>query len=204
MTSYPCWLKCHTKPKTPSKPCLKWISDGALPCPRCNSDWFTENLGYFGVCRETDTADKLVVIREAVRDLSEGLKFGDYICISKEKGGFDLPHIYRHSKQKKLVTSLPRRKTPADLEYSLLQIFKIPELTSFMASRGSVVPPEKINAEQVPTESTGAVKLITNRLADVFKERAKIDRETADRAAKNEEWARKAEQAQRNGKHDPE
>ena len=198
------WLECHTRKDQTSKPCLAWMTDRALPCPRCIPTWDRETLGYVPLYRESDHRECVVIVRETCRDLLEGLEFPAYVVVAREGGKKDSVYVSKHTKSKPWRSTLARRKVPADLEYSLLTMWKINELTEWMRCRpGSLpVPPVKeIPAEATPAPKPTAFALDLNEIAKAVENQGDRARETAQRAGMTAEFLRR-KAAERNGKHD--
>jgi hypothetical protein len=201
----PQWVDCHTRKDKPSKPCLTWITSGKLPCPRCTPEYVYETLGYVPLYRESDHKECVIVLRETARDLIADIEYPTLVLVSREHGPADRVTVTRHPKQKKWVTTLKERRQPADLEYSLLTMWGINELTEYMRCLpgGQICPPAKISAVDVPTESTGSVPLITDRMCGIMDEVAERARKTAELAAKNAATARGWHEPSSNGTHKP-
>jgi hypothetical protein len=136
------------------------MTDKALPCPRCNPTWNVETLGYVPLYRESDHKPCCVVLKETARDLATGLEFPHYVCVSKGHSKGDSVVVTRCDRQKKWFSTVETRKHPADLEYSLLTMWRINELTQWCGARsgGKLVPPIKADLDK-PAQN-GSEKLV--------------------------------------------
>lgn len=198
------WIQCHTHKDLPSKPCLDWITHGKLACPRCNPKWHVEDLGYTPVYLEGSHAETLFVLREPARDLTEGLQFLDYLSITRGTGKVAPMSVARMPKNKKFVTVTPSRKQPADLEYSLLTLWKINELTEWMRMHGSTVPPVKITPDTVTEEpeEPRPVRLDVGKIVGILDSNAERNHAQADRESQIAAQLRRWQTEGKNGKAD--
>jgi hypothetical protein len=146
----------------------------------------------------------LVVLRETVRDHTIDLEFGQFVCIACETGRHNPVTVKRATRKKNWVSSLARRQTPADIQFSMLTMFGINELTEWARCQngGTTVPPVKVNASKVPTESTGPVSLDYGKIAGILDDKSEKRRELADRETKIAGLLRTYLDPKPNGKHD--
>lgn len=130
----PYWCKAHTSDKG-SKPCLKWITNGALPCPRCSPTNKPTRIAYVAIYRESDLHPGLVVCHESTEDLLVELHYGLYVMVQRELGDTSSVAVRRAMAQKPFSSRKSSRQREADLTLSLLTMWKITELTSWYESK---------------------------------------------------------------------
>jgi len=133
----PYWCIAHTFEDSPTKPCLSWITSGALTCHFCKPLHTPPWVGYVGLWRESDLKACLVVLREQNSELSEGLQFGDYVTVSRQAGEGNPIAIRKLLAQRPWKSRKPQRQGPADLSHSLITMWKIPVLTNWYECQAS-------------------------------------------------------------------
>lgn len=130
MACDPYWCECHTS-DTGTKPCLKWITSGALPCPRCRPFVVPTWLAYCGVYREQDNKPVCVIVHESAADLLADLTYPHYVMVGREHGDTASVYIRRALQPQPLRSLRVSRSRPADLAASLLTMWGIAELTAW-------------------------------------------------------------------------
>jgi hypothetical protein len=197
------WVQAHTSSKG-SKPCLTWITHGALPCPRCGPTSVPKCICYVPIYRESDGAPCVVIVHESGADFLEGLNYPRYVRIGRDAGEADTVVVCAALTRKPMRTVLKARQQPADITLSLLTMWNINELTEWYAAQDPLskqLPVPKIDALTVPTEPTGTVPGVLSRLAahfEVSAEKADLVKRNAEQAAK---WAREKERKQNGNPH---
>lgn len=134
----PCqWFMCHTSERT--KPCLHWISYGALPCPRCKDDKEAKMLGYMPLYRSSDGCPVMVVVYEDQRDHVDALQLHQRVTVGREAEKGDAVFIRAAlSQEPKYHSTLPCRLFPADITETLLVMWKLPELVEWHRAQPKV------------------------------------------------------------------
>jgi hypothetical protein len=197
------WIECHTHPDAHSKPCLAWITHNALKCPRCGPKFHREKLGFVPVYRCVNLQDKLIILREPQREMTDLLEFGDLVICSKEDAKDAPITVQKANRQRKLSSTLPRRQVPADLEYSLLTLWKINELWEWARQRGHQGPPKKLDALEVADLEPGTYSLNLEQLGqavDADTERAEKRAAERTRIGKWIDEKKAEDKTRRNGK----
>lgn len=199
------WLEAHPS-EYGTKPCLKWITTGALPCPRCKPFFLPVTVGYVPVYREVDGAAKLVIVYDTVYDAVCRLEHLTYVLVSRAGSKKEGVAVNAVEKQKRYETTLERRKVPVDITQDLLMIWKLNELTEwYQANNSGVTPvtPTKVAMPEAPPAPGPAVPLLGAELARAFAQRAQLDQEQAERSKKNAEFARRAQASNGHLPHKP-
>lgn len=156
------WYLCHTVGKT--KPCLHEVSGGALECPACVSLKPPEEVGYLPLYREMDGRPVFVVIHQDMREAADSLTHRMRVMIGRGTHASD--GVWVRSAMGKgqwYKSTLPERMVPADIEPTLLRVWKIPVLTAWATGQaapeigGCMTPPETptIKPYTPPTLPTG-------------------------------------------------
>lgn len=199
------WAKAHPA-QTGTKPCLLWLTDNALPCVRCRPTNIAEWVGWLLVWREVDLRPCVVVFREGVRDLCEGLKYGDYIQLKREREKGSLCYPRKCLKLKPWTSKHPLRQGQVDPAATLLTMWKINELTDWYRCQSPLridPPREKVDASTVEQESSEQTVFPRDRLATLLEDSARKLDDSAERARRSAEFVRVAKDQGKNGKHKP-
>jgi len=127
----PCqWFMCHTSERT--KPCLDWITRGALSCPRCGKSDEPKELGYMPLYRSSDGCPVMVVLYADQREHADKLELHERVMVGREGEKGDAVYIRKAlEKTPKYQSSLSVRMFAADLTCTLLVMWKLPELTDW-------------------------------------------------------------------------
>ncbi len=201
----PHWLLAHPSKKG-SKPCLPWLTFDALPCQRCGPQNEPEMIAYLGIWREMDTAPKLVIVREGAAEFIEGHKFGTYVEVFRAREAGSLCIVRRMLKQVPFRSTHRLRQKEADIWPSLLQMWKLNELTEWFkcqegdAPRG-VVPMPMRQRLSVPPPTTDVERLALDANRTVNLGSATEFGKTLGRLGK--EFEKRRKEAQQNGHHPP-
>lgn len=147
------WFVCH--PSERSKPCTHWMTKGDVPCKRCAQKKPVCQLGYLPVWRGTDWRPKFVILYQPEREHVDKLKLHQRVIIFRERDrGSTLTIRPALETEPAFVTTLEHRKWPQDIWFTLLTVWDIPELTSWVAS---VCEPSDnaLSQPQPPVKSDG-------------------------------------------------
>ena len=117
-------------------PCLRWITDDAIPCESCERMVETYWRGYVPVVRESDGRPCLVVVGPAAMQFLDRCRYRDRIIVSRGRDVTDSVTVQRAPVQRVWHTSLDGLKRPAELADTLLRLWAIPALTAWYMSRG--------------------------------------------------------------------
>lgn len=196
------WVKGHTEPP-PTKPCLRWITFDALPCPRCKPNEIASDVGYLGIYRELDNAPILVVLHDNMWDATQNLKHGEYVRLSRPGGPKGTVTCQQLLAKKPFVPGLARRKVAVDLSSMLVKMWSINELIEWyncQDSSGTMVPVTKVSPPDPATAKSKKAKLDVSRIAGILDVNAAANRAQADREEANAKFLRDHSDAERNGK----
>lgn len=198
----PYWCQEAHEHKPPeqigSKPCLNWLTQGAVPCPYCRPAKRKKCLGWVLVYREVDTWPCMVIVQESVADLMVGLGFASHVLIGRvahDASTFVKPTETRAAWK----TNLEYRRQAIDSALSLLTVWSIPALTAWVES-GS--PPRPRVDPIAPGRFRLSVPPPTSRIESlaIDAERKQPEGEAGTDEAL-ERALRRTKQAEANGKH---
>lgn len=127
----PCWWgQCHSKGKT--KPCVEWLTDGALECPFCASVAPPEETGYLPLWRSQDGKPVCVIVHELMRESVDSHGLHSRVTIGRGVDPTDGVYVIKPLKPGAAFASSMREKiAPADITRSLLSLWKLPALTEW-------------------------------------------------------------------------
>ena len=121
------WFAMH--PSTKSKPCLEEMTSGKLACPFCRAGKLAMVKGYVPLYRSADAKPVMVVVDEAVRDKVDRIDTFTRVKVGREKSRgstvWVTPLILQEPHWQ---STLPERQRAADLTFTLLRMWQIPEL----------------------------------------------------------------------------
>lgn len=172
----PCWWgQCHSKGKT--KPCLEWLTDGALECPYCATIAPPEETGYLPLWRSMDGKPVCVIVHELSRESVDAHTLHTRVMIGRGVDPTDGVYVIRAMKPGAIfATSMREKMAEADITRSLLSIWKLPALTEWyyrqhgLESLGCHTP--KANKPVVPIARPEVVSVPQTHadgpLADVY------------------------------------
>lgn len=151
----PClWLDCHTKGRT--KPCVRCVTNGEVPCHVCNAFNEPVETGYQPLYRECDGKPVVVIVHEYSRDIISSLKFHARVVVGRGRVQSDPLFIQRSMNQEpRYTTTIPHRLRPADPTESLLTTWKLPELTAWYYSKKT----RSDNAVSLPEPDPGPLAI---------------------------------------------
>lgn len=127
------WLDCHCSTRT--KPCLDAVTKGALECPWCAKRLIPKVIGYFPLFRESDGKPCFIVVQEYSRDIVDSIKFRHAVVVGRGSKAKDAVWVRPWPGTKAAWhSSLPELMQEADLEASLLAVWKLPDLSDWCQS----------------------------------------------------------------------
>lgn len=145
------WFICHPSDKG-TKPCLHWMTKGALPCRFCHASKTAEEGGYVPVWNAVNWAPKLLFVYGDEREHVQKLELHDKLLIGREPGKGERLWIRKAMNQEPpFDTTDARKKVARDITHSLLTMWKMPELLEWLA-RGS---DNAVSQREAPTKSDG-------------------------------------------------
>lgn len=126
------WVIGHPSDKG-SKPCLLWMTGGALPCRFCALSKDPCQLGYVPVYRATDWKPLCVIVREDERQWLDDMKLHTRVLIARERDQGAALYIRPCVDQDPRYTStVDYRQLPQEMDDSCLILWKMPELVSWL------------------------------------------------------------------------
>jgi len=189
------------KPKQePTKPCVHWLTDGALKCRRCARGEPVRCIGWVPLYREVDSAPVIVIVHETVSDLTSKLTYADFVIVGRV-GDKDSVFVKRSESQPVLRTEKESRKRPVDITRDLLVIWAMEDYNLWLRNQRGPRSAEKVSATEIEVESSGTVPLANNRLVAAFDTEAEKSAERAEQAKKNRDFVREVAARSVNGKH---
>jgi len=138
---YWCQVHEHTQKQPGTKPCLDWITDGALRCPRCRPLVVPTWVGYVPLYREQDHKPVIVIIHESVMDLVAGLSYPVPVIVGRVDAQSSV-FVRRNEGGAVFKTDNSARRRPVDVTRDLLCMWRIAELDRWLLDnrRGTSVP----------------------------------------------------------------
>lgn len=121
----------HTKAAPGTKPCLDWMTDGALRCPRCRPHTVPTWIGWVPLYREEDHKPILVLIHESAMDLVAGLSYPVRVLVGRCDDTSSV-FVKRAESQIAFKTENDQRKCPVDLTANLLTMWALPQLDEWL------------------------------------------------------------------------
>ena len=151
----PMWFAMH--PSTKSKPCLEEMTGNHLKCPFCAAGKLAMVKGYVPLYRSADAKPVMVVIDEAVRDEVDRIELFARVKVGREKSRGSTVWVKRLLVQEpKWQSTLPERQRAADLTFTLLRMWQIPELFDWYRNNQALaedLPPVQKPVTGKPVES---------------------------------------------------
>jgi hypothetical protein len=142
------WGMCHYAGKT--KPCLHWVSDGALECPMCASVKPPEMVGYLPVWRAIDGRPVMVLVHEITREVVDSHGLHVRVLVGRGVDKTDGCYVIRAIKPGiAFSTTMAEKLRPADVTHSLLTMWRLPTLTAWYHAQhgipdgGCTTPPAR-------------------------------------------------------------
>lgn len=202
----PFWCEEAHEHKPPiffgTQPCLYWITNGALDCPRCKKQPATKVVGWFPVWREQDQKPCIVILHQEAFDQVRDLNYGDPVLIGRvdEVSGV---FVQKLSCVARFTTENPHRKHAQDITRSLLAMWRLPELDLWLKSAPAPeVEPQ--SHEHSPEEVEAAKKQFSsmNRAAALRWGAVKTDGPQLVGDV-NAAFVEEVKRAEKNGQHKP-
>jgi len=128
---YWCQVHEHTQKQPGTKPCLDWITDGALRCPRCRPLVVPTWVGYVPLYREQDHKPVIVIIHESVMDLVAGLSYPVPVIVGRVDAQSSV-FVRRNEGGAVFKTDNSARRRPVDVTRDLLCMWRIAELDRWL------------------------------------------------------------------------
>ena len=138
----------------PTKPCLHWLTDGALRCDRCRKQPKVTCLAWVPLYREQDGKPVLVIVHETAADLLAPLRYPDY-CLVGRMEALSSVFVRLSDDALSLKSEKASRQSPVDVTNDLIGIWNMPDLNEWLRSRGSPMARAKVEPQEEPTQSNG-------------------------------------------------
>ncbi len=154
----PCqWFVAHPSDRG-TKPCLHWMTKKELPCRFCAMNKTPQEIGYQPVWREVDWRPMLVILYATEREHVERMELHERVVIGREVEIGARLWVRRCSNQEpRFTSSIPRRMVAQDITRCLLTIWKLPELTAWLQTRGASDKGMSLPAPAAPTPAAADV-----------------------------------------------
>jgi len=147
----PVWLICHPSDKG-TKPCLHWMTKGALPCRFCHASKMPQEGGYLPVWAAVNWSPKLLFLYGDEREHVEKLELHNRVIVGREVGKGERLYVRLAMNQEPTFdTTDPRKKVSRDITHSLLLMWKLPELVEWLARASD----NALSPTPVPLKSDG-------------------------------------------------
>lgn len=185
----PYWGKAHEH-KPPqylgTKPCLTWLTDGALPCGRCKPHTLPTWIGWVPIYREVDHEPCVVCVHETVMDLLAEMPYATRVMVGRSAETSSVYVRRAESQSPRFQSSHEQRQGPRDITPDLLLMWGLPILDQWMRcgpaveSSASDTPmsleaPETVRTDAAPSYAgplplgmDDAVGAATNRINERF------------------------------------
>lgn len=121
----------HTKATPGTKPCLEWLTDGAVPCPRCRPQVRPVWIGWVPLYREIDHKPIMVIVHESVMDLLAGLGYPTHVLVGRVDENSSV-FVKRSDNAVSFATGNQQRKCAVDITADLLTMWGIPALERWL------------------------------------------------------------------------
>lgn len=151
----PClWIRAHGTGKT--RPCLDWLTDGALMCDHCQKGQESQLVGYQPLWRETDGRPCCVIVHADQRESVDSFKRPAGIQVCREFGVGNGVYFRKPMSALPVFHAVhPAKLCDADMTDSCLRMWKIPALVSWYLAKpgskqGGVIHPPKSPAITLP------------------------------------------------------
>lgn len=149
------WARAHEhKPPAAlgTKPCLTWLTDGALPCPRCKPRVLATWIGWVPIYREVDHAPCIVIVHESVMDVVAGLRYGTRVMVGRAAETSSVYVRRAESQQPVWSSTHEQRQGPRDITPDLLAMWGIPMLDQWIRASDTAV---SLDPAPAPAEIEG-------------------------------------------------
>lgn len=152
---YWCLAHEHTAALPGTKPCLQWMTDGALSCPRCRPHTCPTWVGYVPLYREADHAPILVIVHEAAMDLLSGLSYPAHVLVGRVEDNASV-FVKRSDSRLSFRTDNEQRKRPRDVTCDLLNMWKLPQLETWLMEQRRCEPKQALKSDGRPFDAMHA------------------------------------------------
>ena len=163
----------HTDRTPGTKPCLDWMTDGAVRCPRCNARKLPVWIGYLPLYREQDLKPVFVILHQNALDQLEGLSFPDHVVVGRveDKSGV---FVHRSETRAQFKTAHAHRKVSVDITRDLVPMWRLPQLEEWLEKSAKAKRRAAEDAEHVarlrlsvppPTTDTEALAIDAEKKA---------------------------------------
>lgn len=142
------WAKAHehTDALPGTKPCLDWLTEGELRCPRCRPQVLPIWVGWVPLYREVDHKPICVIVKESGMDLLKGLVYPNCVLVGRV-GKKDAVFVRKSESPVSFRTDNEQRKRPIDITNSLLTMWKLPTFEAWLCDRRRE---QRVNAVEQP------------------------------------------------------
>lgn len=120
----------HSKADPGTKPCLHWMTEGQLDCPRCRRVRPVRCIGWVPLYREQDHKPIIVIVHESAASLLAKLAHPTMVLVGRVAAS-DSVFVRRNDTQTLMRTESDARKSPVDITRDLLMMWNIPALTEW-------------------------------------------------------------------------
>lgn len=177
----------HIHMLKPSKPCVYELTDGAIACRFCGVPPRPVAVvkGWVPLIRRSDTWPICVPVDEVQRDHLDALKPFTKVVVGRERGkGVGVYVREAMNQEPKWSSTLPEWGAPADITESLINMWKLPEVTAFFCA------PQSSDKPLSPVKSAPSADDSDPSTSDPFAKRNGVD----DAVSRLLKHAKKAEQ----------
>jgi hypothetical protein len=136
----------HKREDPGTKPCLGWLTGGALVCPRCRKLRTVKCIGWVPLYREEDLKPIIVIIHDTVADLVKDLHYPMHVLVGRVDAVSSV-YVRKSDTPVSFRSDNSARQQPADITNDLLSMWGLPELNDWI-KRGS--RPTAVECEKVP------------------------------------------------------
>lgn len=146
--TYWCQAHEHSKATPGTKPCLEWMTEGAVRCPRCRPQVVTTWVGYVPLYREADHKPIIIILHEGAMDLLAGLAYPDYVLV----GRVDMTSsvfVRKSDNALSFRTDNEQRKAPRDITPDLLTMWQMPALEEWIMAQRRKQPKPTVTAPRI-------------------------------------------------------
>lgn len=155
----------HTELTPGTKPCMDWMTDGAVRCKRCRPNARTTWIGWVPIYRESDGEACLVIVHESAMDLLHGLKYPQCVLVGRTE---DISSVFVKKSERPVafLTQQEQRKKARDITGDLVSMWQMPELEQWLfEQRSKPAPVETREVEEKPGAMTGKAAELYGTLA---------------------------------------
>jgi hypothetical protein len=144
----------HTKDDPGTKPCLHWLTDGELKCPRCRRARPVKCIGWVPLYREIDSRPVVVIVHESASDLLAGLRHPATVLVGRI-GPKDSVFVRRADTQVTFKSEKQTRMSPIDITNDLLMMWNMPEYNEWLRGQRVTALTQHVKQTEEPKRSDG-------------------------------------------------